>query len=42
MFNNLLPTEVFVMEQWIKLKIKEIVNLYSKQPGYVAKVYNIK
>jgi hypothetical protein len=42
MFNGLLSTEAFVMEQWIRIKIKEIVNLYSKQPGYVAKVYYYK
>ena len=38
MFNNLVPTEAFVMENWIKTRIKEIANIYSKQPGYIQKV----
>jgi hypothetical protein len=33
-----MPTEAFVMDQWVRSRIKEIVNIYSKQPGYVPKV----
>ena len=42
MFNNLMITEVNVMENWIKSKIKEIVFVICKDhPGYVQKMYKI-